>query len=144
MALVHRVKDCTFQEHIHANYDRFCILGTEKIEGPPIDTPEDELRIHETEPSIDSQVETASTVVSLLDIKGLSTSGGNDDPFDDEGDDQTLTDVESLVGDETLTKANGITKSEEKNVDSKESQDDENEEIDTIFLSNTETGTHLI
>ena len=119
-------------------------LGTEKIEDPPINTSEDELRDHETVSSTDSQVETASTVVSLFDVKGQLTSGENDDPFDDESDEKTSTDVESLVDNETPKGADGNTKSEQKNVDSKKSQDDENGEIDTIFLSNTETGTLLI
>ena len=122
----------------------FVFLGTEKIEGLLINTPEDGLRGHEMESSTDSQVETASTVVSLFDTKEQSTSGGNDDPFDDEGDDKTLTDVESLADDETLKRTNGITKSQGKNVDSKESQHHETEKIDTIFLSNTETGTLVI
>lgn len=122
----------------------FVFLGTEKIEDPPINTSEDELRDHETVSSTDSQVETASTVVSLLDVKEQLSSGENDDPFDDESDEKTSTDVESLVDNETPKGADGNTKSEERNVDSKKSQDNGNGEIDTIFLSNTETGTLLI
>ena len=119
-------------------------LGTEKIEDPPINTSEDELRDHEMVSSTDSQVETALTVVSLLDVKEQLSSGENDDPFDDESDEKTSTDVESLVDNETPKGADGNTKSEERNVDSKKSQDNGNGEIDTIFLSNTETGTLLI
>ena len=91
--------------------------------------------------STDSKVETASAVISLLDVKEQSTSGGNDDPFDDERDEKTSTDAESLADDETLKRADGNTNSEQKNVDSKKSQDDDNEKTDTIFLSNTKTGT---
>ena len=94
--------------------------------------------------STDSKVETASAVISLLDVKEQSTIGGNDDPFDDESDEKTSTDAESLADDETLKRADGNTNSEQKNVDSKKSQDDDNEKTDTIFLSNTETGTLLI
>ena len=122
----------------------FVVLGTEKIEDPPFITSEDELRDHERVSSTDSKVETASTVISLLDVKEQSTSGGNDDPFDDESDEKTSTDAESLEDDETLKRADGNTNSEEKNVDSKKSQGDDNEKTDTIFLSNTETGTLLI
>ena len=122
----------------------FVFLRTEKIKDPPINTFEDELRVHGMVSSTDSQVETVSTVVSLLHVKEQLTSGENDDPFDDESDEKNLTDVESLVDNETPKGADGNTKSEEKNVDSKKSQDDENGETDTIFLSNTETGTLLI
>ena len=122
----------------------FVVLGTEKSEDPPFNTSEDELRDHERVSSTDSKVETASTVISLLDVKEQSTSGGNDDPFDDKSDEKTSTDAESLADDETLKRADGNTNSEEKNVDSKKSQDDDNEKTDTIFLSNTETGTLLI
>ena len=79
----------------------FVFLGTEKIEDPPFNTSEDELRDHEMVSSTDSKMETASAVISLLDVKEQSTSGGIDDPFDDESDEKT----------------------------------------DTIFLSNTKTGT---
>ena len=101
-----------------------------------------ELIDHDTVSSIDIKVETtASTVISLLDVKEQLTSEGNNDPFDDKSDDKTSTDVESLADDETLKSADGNTNSEEKNLDSKKSQDDNNEKTDTIFLSNTETGT---
>ena len=80
--------------------------------------------------STDSKVETASAVISLLDVKEQSTSGGNDDPFDDESDEKTSTDAESLADDETLKRTDGNTNSEQNN-----------EKTDTIFLSNTKTGT---
>ena len=122
----------------------FVVLVTEKSEDPPFNRSEDELRDHERVSSTDSKVETASTVISLLDVKEQSTSGGNDNPFDDKSDEKTSTDAESLADDETLKRADGSTNSEEKNVDSKKSQDDDNGKTDTIFLSNTETGTLLI
>ena len=124
------------------NVTAFVFLGTEKIEDSPFNTSEYELIDHDTVSSIDSKVETtASTVISLLDVKEQLTSEGNKDPFDDKSDDKTSTDVESLADDETLKSADGNTNSEEKNLDSKKSQDDNNEKTDTIFLSNTETGT---
>ena len=124
------------------NVTTFVFLGTEKIEDSPFNTSEDELIDHETVSSIDSKMETtASTVISLLDVKEQLISEGNNDPFDDNSDDKTSTDVESLADDETLKSADGNTNSEEKNVDSKKSHDDDNEKTETIFLSNTETGT---
>ena len=93
----------------------FVFLGTEKIEDSPFNTSEDELIDHDTVSSIDSKVETtASTVISLLDVKEQLTSEGNNDPFDDKSDDKTSADVESLVDDKTLKSADGNTNSEEK------------------------------